>query len=176
MVVRLTAAAMSDLRLLDPQAMRWALKKMLLLERNPEAGEPLRGSLIGFRKIIVGDRHWRVVWRVTHDAVGLAILDVAEVWAVGARSDFDVYTEMDARIASLKGRPETIPLAEALESLGSAARGLNAQAEPDTEATQIPDWLSQVLITVVGMPAEQVEKLLPEEAERLWTAYTNRPR
>lgn len=34
----------------DPQVVRWALKKCLLLEKNPEAGEQLRGALIGYRK------------------------------------------------------------------------------------------------------------------------------
>ncbi len=65
--VRLTEPAVEDLaRLvrLDPQVARQALKKMILLERDPEAGEPLLGALIGFRKLIVGDRHWRIVWRV----------------------------------------------------------------------------------------------------------------
>ena len=36
---------------LDPQIVRWALKKMLLLERNPEAGEGLRGHMEINRKL-----------------------------------------------------------------------------------------------------------------------------
>ncbi|MCW2132330.1 type II toxin-antitoxin system RelE family toxin [Arthrobacter sp. VKM Ac-2550] len=66
-VVRLTDDAIADLRRLqkkDPQIVRWAFKKMLLLERPAHAGEPLLGSLIGFRKLAVGDRDWRIVWRV----------------------------------------------------------------------------------------------------------------
>lgn len=167
---------MSDLEALDPQVGRWALKKMLLLERDPEAGEPLRGSLIGFRKIIVGDRHWRVIWRVTHDALGRKIVDVAEVWAIGARSDADVYTEMNARITNLRGRPATTPLADALERLGQSAQGLVARPESETEESNVPDWLTHVLLTVVRVPPEEVEKLLPEEARALWDAYTSRPR
>lgn len=45
MVVRLIEPAVEDLRVLlekDPQIVRWALEKMLLLERDPEAGEALR--------------------------------------------------------------------------------------------------------------------------------------
>lgn len=62
--VRLTDAALEDLDRLAasvPQALRWALKKMLLLEESPDAGEPLLGNLIGWRKLTVGDRDWRIV-------------------------------------------------------------------------------------------------------------------
>jgi mRNA interferase RelE/StbE len=65
-VVRLTEPAFEDLQTLlrlDPQIVRWALKKMLLLERDPEAGQALHGVLIGWRKLVVGDRDRRVDWR-----------------------------------------------------------------------------------------------------------------
>ena len=51
--VRLTEAAFDDLRTLnshDPQIVRWVFKKMLLLERDPPAGAPLLGEVIGYRK------------------------------------------------------------------------------------------------------------------------------
>jgi mRNA interferase RelE/StbE len=45
-VVRCTEPAIADLERLArtglPQVVRWVLKKCLLLERNPEAGEELR--------------------------------------------------------------------------------------------------------------------------------------
>lgn len=82
----------------DLQVVRWALKKCLLLERDPEAGKEIRGGLIGFRKIVVGDRDRRVVWRVPHDETGRTVVDVAEVWAVGARSDAEDYDEVQARV------------------------------------------------------------------------------
>lgn len=121
-VVRLTSAALEDLenfrRKGDPQVIR-ALKKCLLLERNPEAGEALSGPLAGYRKIVVGDRDWRLVWRVTHDDTGAMVVDVAEVWAFGAREDSAVYEEMRQRVATLGDSPHTVPLAEALAELGS---------------------------------------------------------
>ena len=53
--VRFTDPAFEDLRVMarkgDPQVVRAALKKCLLLERDPEAGEPLKGGLIGYRKL-----------------------------------------------------------------------------------------------------------------------------
>lgn len=159
----------------DPQVVRWAMKKCLLLERNPEAGEELRGGLVGFRKIVVGDRDWRVVWRVTSDEVGRTVVDVAEVWAVGARSDAEVYAEMEHRVATLKGAPRTIALAEALEALGRVTQGLEAAAEP-VETEDLPTWLSHVLTQVVGMPADEVAKLSAERAQDVWTSYTSAPR
>ena len=69
-VVRLSEDAIADLHRLgkkDPHIVRTVFKKMLLLERSTNAGEPLLGALLGFRKLIVGDRDWRIVWRVTAD-------------------------------------------------------------------------------------------------------------
>lgn len=158
----------------DPQVVRWALKKCLLLERDPEAGDELRGGLIGFRKLVVGDRDWRVVWRVTSDEVGRTVVDVAEVWAVGARSDAEIYTEMQQRVATLKGEPKTIALADALQALGRVSAGLDATAEP-VAAEELPAWLRHVLTKVVRMPADEVTKLSPEQAHDIWTAYTSAP-
>ena len=180
-VVRFTDAAVSDLELLarkgDPQVVRWALKKCLLLERDPEAGEALRGPLIGYRKIVVGDRDWRVVWRVTHDDSGRPVVDVAEVWAVGARSDSEVYAEMETRVASLPVSPATVPLAEAIARLGKISQGLaGASAEPEPPDDQaVPGWLVHVLTNVVGMPRAEVQRLTADQAKDVWHAYTGKP-
>lgn len=60
---------------------------MLLLERSTEAGEPLLGTLLGCRKLVVGDRDYRIVWRETVDDAHQPVLDIAEVWAAGVRAD-----------------------------------------------------------------------------------------
>lgn len=188
--MRLTDAAVADLERMvrkgDPQVVRWALKKCLLLERNPEAGEELRGALIGYRELTVGDGAWRIVWRVTHDDAGHPVVDVAEVWALGARSDSEVYAEMRDRVATLTS-PSTLPLKEAIERLGKVAAGLTAtSAEPgeDGEADQgaepaqlaVPEWLVQALVKVVGMPRADVDRLSQPEAQRLWSDFTSTPR
>lgn len=178
-VVRLTDAALGDLENMlkrgDPQVVRWALKKCILLERDPEAGEDLRGSLRGYRKLTVGNRDWRVVWRVTHDASGQIIVDVAEVWAVGARSDSEVYQEMKSRVDSFSDSPHTVSLAEAIDRLGKVAEGLDAVPEPD-DGEAVPEWLVHVLTNVVRMPREKVDQLSPAQAQEVWDAYTNSPR
>ncbi|WP_203337604.1 type II toxin-antitoxin system RelE family toxin [Nocardioides limicola] len=173
-VVRLVDGAVDDLETMlrkgDPQVVRWALKKLLLLERNPEAGEPLLGGLIGWRKIVVSDRHWRVVWRVGHDSSGAVVVDVAEVWAFGARSDSEVYAEVEARIAE-SDTPVAEPLVDVLHRLGKIGRGLTATPAPDP-VVKMPDWLSDALVKVVGMRKEAVDELTPTEAEQIWETYT----
>lgn len=182
-MVRFTDAAVADLegmvRKGDPQVVRWALKKCLLLERDPEAGKALRGALIGYRKLTVGDRDWRIVWRVTHDDAGRPVVDVAEVWALGARSDSEVYAEMRQRVDTLSANPATVPLAEVMKRLGQIAAGLapdNAEPMKGPVPTALPDWLEQALVRVVGLPTAEVEHLTEDEARRIWEDYTNSAR
>lgn len=180
--MRLTDAAFDDLERLtrkgDPQVVRWALKKCLLLERNPEAGEELRGGLIGYRKLTVGDRGWRIVWRITHDDTGRPIVDVAEVWAVGARNDSEVYTEMESRVATLSATPATVPLTEAIARLGKIGKDIAPRSDEPDPGTQpaLPAWLIHVLTAVVDMPRAEVDRLTEEQAREIWHAYTRTPR
>jgi len=176
-VVGLKEPAFDDLQALmrlDPQIVRWALKKMLLLERDPEAGEPLHGALIGWRKLVVGDRDWRFVWRSTHDDAGTIVVDVAEVWAVGARSDAAVYAEMTSRVRTLPASPATLALTEVIERLGNVAQGLDAQAE--LEPTEVvPDWLAQRFRRQVGLRPAEVARMSLQEAVDAWAAWTSGP-
>lgn len=176
-VVRLTEAAVADLAALnknDPPALRWALKKLLLLERDPQAGKSLRGALNGYRKLTVSDRTWRVIWRVTHDDSGAVIVDVAEVWAVGARSDSEVYTEMTERLAQMPPTPTTYALADVIARLGKAAAGIHAAAEPEFE--QLPAWLVSKLVEQAGMNPQELVGLSLEAAVDLWTQWSSTPR
>ena len=172
-VVRLTNEAVDDLRELfkaDPQIVRWALKKMIQLERDPNAGDPLLGGLIGYRKITVGDRDWRVVWRVEQDEVGDYLIDVAEVWAVGYRKDSEVYTEIKQRIADAGSTPKTKALSEVLELFAKQGRDLTATPEPET-LEPVPKWLTEALLYVVRIPASRVEDMSLEQAEKAWTDH-----
>lgn len=174
-MVRLTSDALADLdRLLrrgDPQVVRWAFKKMIHLEQNPEAGDALLGGLMGWRKITVGDREWRLVWRVTHHDAGAVIVDVAEIWAFGARSDAAVYEEMQNRIATAPQTPQTKALTDVLATLGKLTEDLEAAPEPATPGP-LPKWLRESLLYVVRLPAAQVDALTRHEADQLWLDYT----
>lgn len=176
-VVRLTDDAVDDLGTLfkaDPQIVRWALKKMIQLERDPNAGDPLLGGLIGYRKITVGNRDWRVVWRVVENEAGGYRVEVAEVWAVGYRKDSEVYAEIKNRAAAAGSSPKTKTLTDVLEMFARQARGLTATAEPD-EPEPVPPWLSDALVRVVGLTHEQVKDMSFEEADKAWTDHITGP-
>lgn len=176
-VVRLTDDAVADLWTLfraDPQIVRWALKKMIQLERDPYAGEALLGGLIGYRKITVGNRAWRVVWRVEQDRAGGFVVEVAEVWAVGARKDSAVYAEIQQRIDAGGPSPRTRALTQVLELFVKPARDLVATPEPeDPEA--VPRWLSEALLYVARLPASRVESMSLTEAEAAWAEHISGP-
>lgn len=172
-VVRLTDDAVEDLQTLfkaDPQIVRWALKKMIQLERDPHAGDPLLGGLIGYRKIAVGDRDWRVVWRVVQDEAGDFAVEVAEVWAIGYRKDSEVYAEIKQRIDDVDSSSRTKALAEVLELFAKQARDLAATPEPE-EPEPVPKWLTDALLYVVRLPAAQVEEMSLDEAENAWADH-----
>jgi mRNA interferase RelE/StbE len=169
---RLTSPAVADLEHLlgvDPQIVRWALKKMLLLERDPNAGRPLLGDLIGWRKLVIGDRDLRIVWRVTTDEAGNHVIDIAEVWAVGARADAEVYAEMNGRIAVLGSSPTTQALSEVIERLGRAAGNIVAATEPVHDP--VPPWLVDRLVHQVHMTTDAVAELTGAQAMQVWDAF-----
>ncbi len=95
--VQLTSDAKEDLRDLDGSARILVLKALKKLETNPDdRGQPLgsspKGSLVGFRKLVVGDRLWRIVYRVEPSG------DVTVVWVIAKRADAEVYELAVARL------------------------------------------------------------------------------
>ncbi|WPF66336.1 MULTISPECIES: type II toxin-antitoxin system RelE/ParE family toxin [unclassified Corynebacterium] len=176
--MRLTEDAIADLvrlRKKDPQIVREIFKKMLLLERSPGAGEPLLGALIGFRKLIVGNRDYRIIWRETIDDNHNPVLEIAEFWAAGARSDGEVYDEMARRIEQLKesGSPQAHSLATILESMGQSFHQITALPEPDIP-TPLPSWLATALQKELGYSLSKISKLSEEDAQGLLMAHWSR--
>jgi mRNA interferase RelE/StbE len=144
---------------------------MLLLERNPYAGAPLGHSLVGFRKLVVGDRAWRIIWRVQELDNGHTIIDIAEVWAVGTRSDDEVYNEMVRRVQSLDmTRPESVALAEIVKALVNA-RSLPAVVET---VDPVPTWLADRLVKTAGLDGSAVAQMSLQQAVDAWTAIVSR--
>lgn len=153
----------------------WALKTMLVLECDPQVGRPLLGKLVNYRKIVVGDRDWRIVWRTAIDERGQVVVEIAEVWAVGARSDNGVYDEVVRRAVTLGDSPLRVSLEKVIADLGKAAGGV--QAKPVAQApTQPEPWLVDRLVHTAGVPRAQVEAMSSEEAVDAWTAYMLRSR
>jgi mRNA-degrading endonuclease RelE of RelBE toxin-antitoxin system len=166
-----TDAAIDDLRRLGPDVVPKVLKKVLMLVDDPEAGYPLGGSLTGFRKLVVGRNHWRVVYRIAESGV----LEICAVWCVGARSDAEVYGEASSRVAGLADRnPEARRLADVIDRLGRLAGDVVVGELPLSEP--VPDWLAQRLIHTAGVAPEKVAALGLEEAVDLWTTFIGSPR
>lgn len=173
-LVRFTAPAVADLELLyrrDPQIARGALRKVLLLERDPYAGRPLVGDLAGWRKLVVGDRHWRIVWRVVEEADGTTGVEISEVWAVGPRENSAVYDELRSRLSNLPNTPAARDLRDLLDRFGLDA-GAAAPPPPDP----VPDWLIVRLTDKAGLPRERVLTMSLEEAIAAWEDWMSQPR
>lgn len=175
-IVRLTEDAVSDLHRLhkkDPQIVRAVFKKMLLLEKSPEAGEPLLGALVGFRKLVVGDRDWRIVWRITEDASGMTILDISEIWAVGARSDSEVYDELTSRVARMGNSPKNRPLKDVIIQMGRLYESVEATAEP-ARAPSLPEWMISALKDQLHLSDREIFGLTEQQGQEQLMAYWSR--
>lgn len=175
-IVRLTEDAVSDLHRLykkDPQIVRAVFKKMLLLEKSPEAGEPLLGALVGFRKLVVGDRDWRIVWRITEDASGIPILDIFEFWAVGARSDGEVYDELTSRVARMGNSPKIRPLKDVIVQMGRLYESIEAIAEP-ARAPSLPEWMISALKDQLHLSDQEISELSEQQGQEQLMAYWSR--
>jgi mRNA interferase RelE/StbE len=177
--VRVTDAALLDLERLhrkDPQILRDVFAKMILLERGAEAGEPLVGELVGFRRLVVGNRTWRIIWRETTDDEHRPVLDIAEVWAAGAREDSEVYHEMKERVIQLKrgNHPQVHALETIIEHMGRLYRGIQATPEPAPRPT-LPDWLAAGLRNELHLPDDRIAELTEQEAQQLMIRHWSRP-
>lgn len=115
--VLLTRQAKDDIRDLDGSARKLVLKALRKLESDPDKrGAPLgsraAGNLTGFRKLVVGDRAYRIVYRIEGDRVVV-------VWVIGARADNECYELAIARLRAHTGNPE---LMRELEAMLAAVR------------------------------------------------------
>ena len=143
------------------------LKKLLVLETNPEAGLPLGDELTGFRKLVVGRNTWRIVYRTRAPDV-----EICEIWAVGGRSDGEVYAEAAARVME-SGNPEIANLAAVVARLGRLA-GLEVTSEPIRNP--VPDWLAERLVHTAGFQRHVVAAMDAAEALDAWTEFCTRTR
>lgn len=101
--VELTADAVQDLRDLDGTARRLVLRKLKGLETDPDQrGAPLvsnnKGNLTTFRKLVVGNHDYRIIYRVDPDGT------VVVVWVIAHRADSKCYDLAASRLR-LAGDP-----------------------------------------------------------------------
>ncbi|WP_375401094.1 type II toxin-antitoxin system RelE/ParE family toxin [uncultured Amnibacterium sp.] len=103
--VVLTEDARDDLRALDGATQKIVAKGLKKLESEPEKrGAPLGANaasdLTGLRKLVVGDRSHRIIYRVEKDG------SVCVVWVIGKRADGEVYDLAKTRAARYTKDPE----------------------------------------------------------------------
>jgi len=169
--IRFTDDALDDLRRIGRSAVPRVLKKLLILETNVEAGYPLGGELTGFRKLVVGNNTWRIIYHVQD-----GIVEICDVWAVGERADAEVYDTAVARVraaAAAATKPHLLPLVEVMERLGKLAAVIDVATSPPIQP--VPDWLAERLIYTVGLPREVVGAMDLQQAVDKWAEYTSTP-
>lgn len=113
--VQLTEEAREDFQDLDGAAKRIVAKGLKKLETDPHLrGAPLGnragGDLTTFRKLVVGDRAYRIVYRIEADGT------VVVVWVIGKRADGEVYELALSRLR-LHGDPTVRALSTSLDEL-----------------------------------------------------------
>jgi mRNA interferase RelE/StbE len=113
--VVLTDDAREDLRDLDRSVQIQVLKALTKLRDNPEQrGAPLgrrsTSNLTSFRKLVVGNRDYRIIYRVEADGT------VVVVWVIGRRADGEAYELAMARLRT-HGNAAVRELATSLEEL-----------------------------------------------------------
>lgn len=96
--VSLSSEATSDYDSLDNSIASLVDAALKKLTANPEMrGYPLRGSLSGFRSLVVGKKKIRIVYRVIQNEIIVLVI------AIGHRRDDEVYIRAGARV---KDSPE----------------------------------------------------------------------
>lgn len=109
--VVLTDEAREDIRDLDGSARKIVLRALVKLEDHPEQrGAPLGSALTTFRKLVVGDRQYRIVYRVELDGT------VCVVWVVGSRVDAECYEIAKSRVQLYSSAEKSAALEALLDS------------------------------------------------------------
>jgi mRNA interferase RelE/StbE len=103
-------------------------RKLLEIEqKGSEAGEPLGRDLVGWRKITVGNRDWRIVFRVDKQE------EVATVCVIGDREDGVCYEEAKRRIDKVENT-DAASLAESMMALFGSRKERKAAQKRQAEA------------------------------------------
>lgn len=107
------------------------LRKLVEIEaKGSQAGEPLGRDLVGWRKIAVGNRDWRIVFRVDRAET------VATVCVIGDRDDGTCYEEAEKRANDVQNE-DAASLAESMmELFGSRKERKAAQRRRAAEAAK----------------------------------------
>ena len=94
-------------------------KLVRLEEAGPSVGLPLghkgASNLSGWHKIVVGDRNWRIVFRMKDEQTAI-------VAVIGDRDDDACYRELARRVGPMNQLGQTLSLAAAFAEMMRAGR------------------------------------------------------
>lgn len=106
-------------------------KKLVEIEaKGSQAGEPLGRDLAGWRKITVGNRDWRIVFRVDKAET------VATVCVIGDRDDGACYEEAKKRANDVQDEDAASLVESMMELFGSRKERKAAQRRRAAEAAK----------------------------------------
>lgn len=127
--VELIDDAVADLaRHAESGTLKAFFSKLLEIEQKGSgAGEPLGRDLVGWRKITVGNRDWRIVFRVDKQE------EVATVCVVGNREDGACYEEAKKRVDKAQDA-DAASLAESMMALFGSRKERKAAQKRQAEA------------------------------------------
>lgn len=94
-----------------------------MLQIDGKAGQPLGGTLVLLRKLVFGNRQWRVIYHLRDDDT------TAVVIVVGNRSDAECYREAEQRLDQIANPDIHRSLSEVVEELAPLLR----EATPETK-------------------------------------------
>lgn len=117
--VEIIADAVDDLaQYVETDVFPRLLAKLIRLEEvGRDAGQPLRRGLAGWRKIVVGNRDWRIIFTTDPNNT------IATVLVIGDRADDACYDEAQRRVDALaRTQPHTASLAAVMYQLSQAQR------------------------------------------------------
>lgn len=107
----LTSDAARDLaRLSRSGRIKGFLRALVRIEHDAHHGVPLSGRLQGMRRVVVGNRNWRIVY-IENDGVALIV-------AIGNRAEAAVYATAASRVRALDRQHPARALADVLGDLG----------------------------------------------------------
>ncbi len=126
--VELVADAVADLTgyVAGGNVKLFLAKLVHIEEAGKDAGQPLAGQLVNFRKVTVGDRNWRIIFHVDPGNT------VATVWVTGDRDDSACYQDAVKRLQAMSGgRSEAKSLAAVmLRLLGDGDKKRKRKKQP----------------------------------------------
>lgn len=114
------------------------------------------------------------MWRATTDGRGSVVVEIASVWAVGARAEAEVYAEMTRRVERLPDSPPRLALTSVIAELGKRVGGVVAAAQPATPSRP-EQWLVDRLVFTAGSDRALVEAMTSEQAVDALTEFVSRP-